>query len=354
MNVKLLRRGAPRLGALAALLLLIPGCADHDTGLNPRESDVSLQGSWEVEPSEAVLSQGGYPFGGARFVRIGATGVQVLTQSGDGFRGIEQHLLEATPMEIVLDGDPYIYSIEADVMSLVYPGDETIYLMRRTDSAPTEDEWIRPVHPGPGFSVDENVGTAGDLAWDGTNLWLGHDDENPAFSVFTRDGELVRSVPNEGRRGFSLAFHGAALWATNGGSRPIYCQDTTTGEILRRSIDLGVWTKGLASDGQLLWLAVNNDDVMVHYDPQADAVNRTVGYENLEPAGLEYVDGFLYLLERGHIHKIDAVSHELVDIARVPGRYVGGITYDGLSFWILTVSRDREQRDPRIERLDRF
>ena len=354
MNTNMLRRGAPRLGALAALLLLVPGCADNDTGLNPSGESFSLQGAWEVEPSEEVRYRDGYPFGGARFVRIGASDVQVLTQSGDGFRGIDEHELDATSMEIVLDGDPYIYSIADGVMSLVYPGEETIYTMRRTKTAPSVDDWIRPVRARPGFSLDEKVSYAGDLAWDGSHLWLGHNDENPAFSVVTRGGEFVRSVPNEGRRGFSLAVHGEALWATNGGALPIYCQDTDTGDVLRRSIDLGVWTKGLASDGSRLWLAVNNDDVMIEYDPAADAVTRTVAYENLQPGGLEYVDGYLYLLENGHIHKIDAGTHDLVDIARVPHRYVNGIAFDGQSFWIRTVSRDRENRDPRIDRLDRF
>lgn len=329
--------------ALAALTLLV-AC---DGGETTAPMDPALRGAFRISTLELDVDleiEEGTPMftAGARYLRIEDDDTfSVLTEHGvHAIRSRRDGVAWASERQLSLDGLFFNYTIEGDVLTLSRPDAQIV--LERDGEAPEADTWVVPVSVLAGPITLPEIDDATDLAWDGSGFWLGNGETDTIRKIAPDTGMVIATAPTS-RSVNGIGWDGTNLWLSNNGHDTIARVDMS-GSVLSTSPDMGAWIYGIAWDGELVWAYSGNEDSLYAFAPGADTLTTTIDLEDapISQAGLEYVDGALYIASGGTILKC-ATSPFAVEVTYgFDDFYVTGIGHDGTDFYVVGYGSDYE------------
>ena len=273
----------------------------------------------------------------SKYLRVEADNTfAVLNEtSPNAFHGVRAGVVSATTTQVGLDGRFFNYTVSGNTLTLSRPNGQVV--ATRAPSAPAMNAWVVPaVASGAAVTITAGIGEGTDLAWDGSHLWVGTDSNRDKIQQISLDtGEASSSIPTT-LDALGIGWDGAHFWVSDDGYDKIYKIDNT-GAVLETSPTMGAWVEGIAFDGTKIWAYSNNEQTLYAYVPGTTTLTDTIPLPdaNAYGAGLEYANGFLYLVTGNTIYKIQPSPLKVVTTYSFYGLYyMSGIAFDGTNFYV--------------------
>lgn len=322
-------RTAAKLVSIVLTALAVVGCTKDSNPSGPAttaETTSAIVGKW------TVLSGGGTR---KHLVFKSNNAYAFLDEYPYGMRSMEQGIYQAINGTIDLGNTQspslYAFSITSDTLILFTP--DVSVLCYRNTAAPTDTQWARPVsilttYPAP-------ITSATDISVKDSILWYGNTYESSHLFKINLSTGAVDTTVDVSVSAWAVEWAGTSLYCGNDGYDAIIKVNPTTGAVLSQSKPMGAWIYGIAWDGAKLWCSSNNEQALYRYNPTSDLVEQTYKI-NVQPAGMDYAGGFLYVVIDGIINKCTPSPLTVVGAYRIPGRRVFGIAHDATSFLVST------------------
>jgi hypothetical protein len=186
-----------------------------------------------------------------------------------------------------------------------------------------------------------------DLAWDGQDLWISHD-EGRIARVDPRSGRIIGRMDTELGELKGLTYDGEALWAAETKDESIHRVELQGGRSSEEhpSPAQGLSRpSGLAWDGEKFW---NNDtrtvycgsedqDATLRFEP-GEGSEKSFGGVGDCPFGLTFGAGHLWVGENGshRIYMVDTSDGSVVDSLEAPSPFVNGLSYSEGGLWMMS------------------
>lgn len=195
----------------------------------------------------------------------------------------------------------------------------------------------------------------GDLAWDGTHLWLLDDQTGTLYMLDPQTGTATRELALELAEPRGLASDGTGLWVSDEAGRVIRRLDPGSGEAgpsvpVLGSADGAAPARlgGLAWDGSSLWTGTIDgwSSKLQQCDAATGEVTRwhfSIGY----PIALETDGQHLWTAtnsaagDPGRIFQYDYDTGAYVSHFDAPGQEPVGLAYDGTTLWCVDLGLRR-------------
>ncbi len=169
--------------------------------------------------------------------------------------------------------------------------------------------------------------TPGDLAWDGTSLWVADWEAGELLKVHPAKGDCLvrRKAPCYRPRG--LAWGDGKLYVADdfGGGVFVYDPESeVTSAIYGAPTGTGM---GLAWDGEALWLAEDRDHTLQRLIPHDGTALTYFASPQRDPSGMAFDGTYLWVAQRRHdrIYMVVPKDGTVVTSFRAPGPYPCGI-----------------------------
>jgi hypothetical protein len=264
--------------------------------------------------------------------------VCVLDSTQYGFRSLSKALAFITSVQIKVYTTTYNYSIHGDTLRMTNNSD-SIVLLKNADT-PDETTWVTFVtvsdiinSPLPGGDGRQDIG------FDGTNILWACDwnyDKLYKINPLTSTNTILSLAG--GYYAPSVNYASAAIWIVN--STTIDKLDPSTGNVLSASPVLCTgMIRSLALIGQKMYFS--SDGYIYTWDI---STNEILQHFPFNASGMEYNNGYLYLLDEHHLHKCQlnpfhCVLTYYID-SPLAGSNMGGLTFDGSNFWVVCEDSD--------------
>lgn len=187
----------------------------------------------------------------------------------------------------------------------------------------------------------------GDIAFDGTHLWVQGFDEFKLHQISMLNGSIIRSIPTAVLRPNGLTFDGEFLWLADGNYRTIQKIDPANGNVVDAfSVPVSrtfSYPNGMAFGDHSLWLndpkslsqQVPNDSTY-NIDTSGALIN---GFHAIGefPTGLAYDGQHLWTADNSYrmIHQVDPKDFTILNSFEAPGGYYpNGLAFDGYFLWV--------------------
>jgi hypothetical protein len=252
-----------------------------------------------------------------------------------GIRTIETGIYQAVSGTIDLGNDQYpsLYAFSITNDTLVMSTPNLSLTGYRNASAPADTQWARTVTTL--YSFPAPIATATDIACKDSSLWYGNAySAHHLFKINLSTGVVDTSLVVSAYA-WAVEWADTSLWCGSNGYDAIMRISPVTGISLFQSKPMGAWIYGIAWDGARLWCSSNNEQSLYRYNPTTDVVEQTYTL-NIQPAGMDYAGGHLYVCVDGIINKCTTSPLAVVGAYRIPGKRVFGIAHDAASFLVST------------------
>lgn len=298
----------------------------------------SIFGRWEVLSGTLV-------YGDNKFIYINKENtIDILDEDNLGFRNEFSTNITVTENQFTMSSGEggssiYNYSFESDgSLNILSPDGDPVKL-KKTVAGPIAEEWIKDISIlSEGNSLWERKI---DIAFDG-NYLLGYHDYK-IHRVDPNDLSIVDS--------FTTAYSCVAveleksdssfrqLFQVQSSSDSFHSFIYSSNEKYYTSIEIGGAIKGIASvTPGYLWVSSHNEKSLYYYKSNGalspGEILETVAL-NFQPNGLDYQNGFLYVTDYDKVFKCQTTPvFKAVETYELPRHDIGGIAFDGNSFWL--------------------
>jgi len=181
---------------------------------------------------------------------------------------------------------------------------------------------------------------AGDLAWDGSSLWV-NDDDGTVYQLDPSDGHVIKSIVVSIDYPRGMTWDGEYLWISSYYGMTIYKVNPNDGSIVHSIPSLLDTTGGLAWDGEALWTGGFGSPNIFRLSPSDGAILHTIPAPDTVTRGLTWDGEFLWVCESNSdiddIYKINpsdgTIILSFVPSGLTPDWYILGLAWDGQYLW---------------------
>ena len=176
-------------------------------------------------------------------------------------------------------------------------------------------------------SIPLPTDTPGDLAWDGSALWIA-DWQRGELLRFDPDKEQVlERVTAPCYRPRGLAWGNGLLYVADDFEGAVYVFDPKTGRTITRYLTPHKGGAGLAWDGEALWLAEAVDKTLQRLIPGDGTALTYFDSPQEDPGGLAFDGTYLWVTQRmqDRIYMVDPRSGKAITSFDAPGPYPCGL-----------------------------
>ena len=266
-----------------------------------------------------------------------------------GFKSLQSDMAFITSSQITIFYSTYNYSIANDTLRLKNLNNNIV--LKKNTNVPDEALWVIYVSV---LDTIDNPAIGGDgrqeIGFDGTNiLWSGNWNSSTLYKInpTTATSTTLSLAGNYYSAGVNYA--ASYIWISNYSTMDKV--NPTTGAIISTS-------PVLTSGSRIVAHALIGQN-MIYSDGNGNVFSWDISGATIVPlfthyiTGMEYVNGFLYLLDGNQVYKcqlspFEALTSYYIDSPLV-GSNMGGITYDGSHFWV--VGEDNYTGDNKLVKL---
>ncbi len=287
----------------------------------------------------AVTSAGADPFESAlkpdaKWVRFEDDDFYyVLRESAHGLKAVDAGVFIASRTQVNMDGTLFNYAVTGTALTLTRPGET--YSIMRDPAAPAVDAWAPVISEITSVPIDTTYTSDTDVAWDGTNIWIGNAYSGTALNIVNPTTGAVTPTLKMSHYAWGIGWDGANLWVSSNGYDRVTELDMVTGANLTVSPPLGAWIYGVAFDGTDVWAFSNNEQSLYRFTPGDTVVDETIdlrGEVMYNGGGLEYANGALYFAVGDTVQRCTPSPFQCTQAWRIPGTVLSGIAFDGTDF----------------------
>lgn len=186
-----------------------------------------------------------------------------------------------------------------------------------------------------------------DLAWDGKDLWLSHD-QGRISRIDPRKKTVVARVNTQIEKLKGLAYDGKMLWGAASKEGKIHRIEPSNGRSREEHptpAEGRTRPSGLAWDGEMLWnndtktvfCGGKEDDATFRFRPEGQVKKEFEGVRDC-PFGLAFGGGYLWVGENSthRIYMIDTANGALIDSLDAPADFINGLAYADQGLWMVS------------------
>ena len=329
----------------AAVALLVTACGsgggndggNGGNGGNGGTETPAVYGAWAITSNTAVDFNDSDPvfLSSSKYLRVESDNTfAVLNEtSPNAFHAVRSGVVSATTKQVGLDGRFFNYTVSGDTLTLSRPNGQVV--ATHAPSAPAMSAWVVPAVAGAAVPVTADIAEGTDLAWDGSHFWVGTTSNRDGIQEIALDtGEVSSTIPTS-LDVIGIGWDGAHFWVSNDGQDKVYKIDNA-GAVLETSPTMGPWVEGIAFDGTKIWGYSHNEQTLYAYVPGTTTLTDTIPLPDAYGGGIEFANGFLYLVTGNSIYKIQTSPPKVVTTYSFYGLYdLTGIAFDGTDFFVL-------------------
>ncbi len=274
----------------------------------------------------------------------------ILTSDAQGLNDRKDGILQLTnnqlSIELTTDYGQVVnlfnYVINGDSLILTKPSVRLALVKDKT--APDTTAWIKNLTIV--TKTNAPVSTLTDIGFDGTSIWYGNGYASHYLYKINATSLFVDSIPTT-RYAWSVEPDGSDLWVSSDGSENIFKISKSTGSDIFTSTSMGPWIYGIAKDNNFLWCYSGNEHKLYKYNITGNTVDLTVAIDSYWD-GLAMAGGSLYVAGNGKLYKLSLTPLMTTASFELPGYSIGGVAYDGSSFWVSASKANNENAWPEI------
>lgn len=311
-----------------------------DTGDNASQEEPAVYGQWEIIDGQLGVDK-------SKFIYLNEDNtINILSEDQMGFKRAYTSNITVTTDQITMSGEFYggsinNYTLENDVLTIIPSGEAEPTVLQKIDNGPNPTEWVKPLTILSEGEVpwDREI----DIAFDGEYL-LGYDENDRSIlRINPSDFTIVDDIPTS-RSAYAVEIEKSdsptkQFFQSSNGSPNFFSYIYSSNSLYYTSEDLGSWIRGIASiEPGLLWASSSSEETLYHYKSNGSLspgeILETIPLD-IEPGGLDYRNGYLYITEGNYIHKCQTTPEfKALDTYEVKGHRIDGVTYDGSDFWL--------------------
>lgn len=309
---------------------------DDDNGYNTQNL---LIGQWEI-------SSGFLAFGTDKYVYFNTNNtVDILRETTENFRGKFSPNFSISANEVIIEETGgqgadgiFSYTIEGNLLTLSSGSREIV--LQRIDNGPELSDWIKEL----------SVLSVGSAPWEGeVDIAFTYDKTRIVYGKSSSSGHIALIDPEtfeevgqiettRSARAVEIEKFNAPsryVFQSDNGSDQFYGYTESSNTLSFTSLEIGSWIRGLASvDGVTIWVSSNNESSLYLYNYFNAAIEITREL-NIQPKGLDYQNGFLYVCDGFYVHKCQVSPiFEVLESYEIPNVAIEGIAFDGTNFWV--------------------
>lgn len=319
---------------LLMITLIVFGCSKNDDNSNTNP----IVGQWEYVSGDFILGDDKYLYFNADNT------LNILSETNANFRGAFNTNYAVSNDEItfagIVNGLDLTANYTIDNNILIIFNDFFNMTLQKLNNGPNVNQWIESL----------TILSEGMAPWDGlVDIAFTYDKTKIVYGK-TNDSDHIGLID-------PITFEEVGQIATTNSARTVeiekfdsdfrylfqsdndsdvfygYNQDTNNLEVT--SNPLGAWIKGLASvDNNNIWVASGDESSLYLYNYVDNAINTTIVLD-LQPEGLDYQNGILYICDGRSFHKCQiSPNFQVLKTYAIPNVTVNGIAFDGANFWV--------------------
>lgn len=245
-----------------------------------------------------------------------------------GFKNLSSGMALITGSQISCFG-LYNYTISNDTLRLASSSGTAI--LKKNAGAPDETQWLLAASVVDSIaSPIANGDGRQDISFDGTNiLWTADANVSGVYKINPSTHAITGSIPLSASYYYaSVNYASSNAWISNG--TVIDKVNPATGAVISTSPPLVVnIIPAMALVGQDMWYC-DWQGMLSTWDIVSNAVTPRF---QLDASGMEYVNGYLYVIAHGRMHKCQLSPFLAVATYSLPSNSYHGLTHDGSHFW---------------------
>lgn len=324
-----------------------------DSGQDGEDAQTEIPqayGRWET-------IEGNLGAGDSEYVYINEDNtINILSEDYLGFKRVVKSNIVVTTNQIIFDGI-FNYVVNEDILTITLPYSEDPVQLQRTDSGPEVSVFVKQMEVLDQGTMSWNQYI--DIAFDGTYI-LGWDNNLSAIlKIDPIDFSVADQIPT-GLYAESIEMEKSddptrQIFQSNGSDRSFQSFIYTTNNYYYTSETIGSGIAGLASiEPGLLWVSRSFNRTLHKYKSNGSLtpgeILETVSLE-IQPEGLDYLDGFLYITDGIYVHKCQtSPEFKAVETFQLINHSISGIAFDGNNFWV--AARDWEDNEYKLLKTD--
>lgn len=178
----------------------------------------------------------------------------------------------------------------------------------------------------------------GDLAWDGSALWVADAAGEELYRVAVPSGKVEQKIPlpGSGLLPAGVAWDGSALWVAMLLDGRLYRLRPTDGKVLKEWPLPSLNPRSLGWDGSALWLL--DGQKLYRIDPGDGRVRTELPAPLGDPVGLAWDGEKLWIVERngGKLQAMDRQDGHMLASWKLPQPVTSpaGLAWDGQTLWL--------------------
>ncbi|WP_179020427.1 hypothetical protein [Winogradskyella forsetii] len=298
-----------------------------------------LIGQWEITSGTLVNNSDKYVYFNTDNT------ADILSQTTENFRGKFSPNYSLSSNEVIIDETGgqgadgiFSYTIEDNILTLSTGSREII--LQHIDNGPELSNWIQEL----------SVLSEGSAPWEGdVDIAFTFDKTKIVYGKSGNSDHIGLINPNTFEEvGQIETAHSARaveiekfdvpdryVFQSDSGSNLFYGYFENSNALSFTSLELGAWILGLASvNNEQIWVSSTNESSLYLYNYGTSAIETTEEL-NIQPKGLDYQNGFLYVCDGLYIHKCRvSPSFQVLESYALPNLAIEGIAFDGINFWV--------------------
>lgn len=169
--------------------------------------------------------------------------------------------------------------------------------------------------------------TCGDIAWDGSSLWVTDWQAGQLLRIDPADGHLLARLQAPCYRPRGLTWGAGRLYIADDFEGKIYVLDVATGRVVTTYVLPSGSALGLAWDGEALWVADDAGQTLQRLIPTDGTILSSLPAPDSEPGGLAYDGEYLWITARlrDRVYLADPRRQKIISSFDSPGPYPCGL-----------------------------
>lgn len=248
-----------------------------------------------------------------------------------GFKDMYSDMALITGSQISCFG-LYNYAISNDTLRLINANSTVI--LKKNSNSPNETQWVITTSETDSIANPlANADGRQDIGFDGTNiLWAADYSASSIYKIHPATHAITGTIPLAASYYYaSVNYASSNMWISNG--TVIDKVNPANGNVIATSPTLCASTiQAIALIGQDMWYC-DGQGMLSRWDIISNAV--TPQFE-LRANGMEYVNGYLYIVKYNKLYKCQLSPFMCVATYALPDNTAYyGLTHDGSHFWVV-------------------
>ncbi|WP_044403154.1 hypothetical protein [Lacinutrix sp. Hel_I_90] len=330
------------------LLILLSICLFHCSKNDDDAADNSTNGASNPLLGQWEITSGSFIHDSDKYIYFNTDNTaNILRETSDNFKGIYSPNYSITNNQVTIDGtggqgSPGVFSYTITENTATLSNGSSSKILQKIDNGPSSSSWVEEL----------SILLQGNAPWDGeVDLAFTYDKTAIVYGKTTDADHIGLIDPDTFLEIGQIATTNSAIaveiekynaperyvFQSDNGSDNFHAYYENSNNLGFDSVATGAWIKGLASvNTTTLWVASSNESslYLYNYAPSPDVIEQTIALE-IQPEGLDYQNGFLYVCDGRFVHKCQVTpSFQVISSYRVKDTSISGIAFDGVNFWI--------------------